>query len=250
MTEREERPTGTSDVPGPAVSVADDAASARPQRPTGDLADMGERLRASRRERGLSLRDLGSRVGLSASLISQVETGRASPSVSSLYALAEELDVSVDDLLFGPRGDREDDRRAGTTTVATPGPTAPSGPVQRSTERKSIRLASGVIWERLTTTSEGDVEFLYVTYEVGGASSPADAFQRHPGHEWGVVISGRLHVTIGFDDYVLEAGDAISIDSSLPHRLWNDGDEPVHGIWFVIGRGHGDDHLSRIIERP
>ena len=54
--------------------------------------------------------------------------------------------------------------------------------------------------------SEPGVEFLYVIYEVGGASSPNDTFQRHSGHEWGYVISGELKVTIGFRDHVLEAG--------------------------------------------
>ena len=54
---------------------------------------MGERLRAVRRERGLSLRDLAKRLDVSPSLISQVETGRASPSVSTLYAMAQALSV-------------------------------------------------------------------------------------------------------------------------------------------------------------
>ena len=61
---------------------------------------MGERLRAVRRARGLSLRELAKQLDVSPSLISQVETGRASPSVSTLYAIAQVLSVSVDDLLF------------------------------------------------------------------------------------------------------------------------------------------------------
>jgi quercetin dioxygenase-like cupin family protein len=127
---------------------------------------------------------------------------------------------------------------------------APAPPVQRAADRHSIRLASGVNWERLTTLSEPGVEFLHVTYEVGGASSPPDAFQRHPGHEWGYVLSGRLQVRIGFDEYVLEPGDAISINSSIPHRLATLGEEPVHAIWFVLGRAQFDaqtlidDHLG------
>lgn len=108
--------------------------------------------------------------------------------------------------------------------------------MQRADDRKHIRLASGVTWDRLTTSSEPGVEFLYVTYEVGGASGPEDAFQRHQGHEWGYVVSGTLHVTIGFEEYVLGPGDAISIDSMVPHRLSNHGPEPVQGIWFVLGR--------------
>ncbi len=205
-------------------------------RPEPGYREMGERLRVERRAHHLSLRDLAGRLGVSPSLISQVETGRATPSVSTLYAIAAELGVSLDDLLFGGRP-RASTVRAGDVATAARQPTPSAGPVQRGDARRHIRLASGVTWEQLTTTSEPGVEFLYVIYEVGGASSPADAFQRHSGHEWGYVLSGTLHVTIGFDDYVLGPGDSVSIDSVVPHRLSNQGDVPVHGIWFVMGRG-------------
>ena len=180
-----------------------------------------------RHELGWSLRDLADRLGCSPSLISQIERGRANPSVSTLYSIVQALDVSLDELLFN-------ERRA-TATEPPPG-----GPIQRGNERHRIRLASGVLWERLTTVSEPGVEFLHVTYEVGGASSPADAFQRHAGHEWGYVVSGSLQVTIGFRQYLLEPGDAISLDSMTPHRLANVGDVPVHAIWFVLGRDAND----------
>jgi mannose-6-phosphate isomerase-like protein (cupin superfamily) len=93
-----------------------------------------------------------------------------------------------------------------------------------------------VVWERLTTTSDAETEFLHVTYEVGGASSPEHEFQRHGGREWGVVLDGRLGVTIGFEDHELGPGDSIALDSTTPHRLYNGGDVPVHAIWFVLGR--------------
>jgi uncharacterized cupin superfamily protein len=76
-----------------------------------------------------------------------------------------------------------------------------------------------------------------VTYEVGGASSPENEYQRHAGREWGFVLEGRLEVRIGFEQYTLDAGDSISFESSVPHRLANVGDVPVHAIWFVMGRG-------------
>ena len=100
----------------------------------------------------------------------------------------------------------------------------------------TIRLGSGVVWERLTTESIRNVDFLFVTYEVGGASSPEDAFQRHSGQEWGYVLSGTLRVTIGFEEFVLGPGDAITFDSGTPHRLANAGDEPVRAVWYVLGR--------------
>jgi transcriptional regulator with XRE-family HTH domain len=199
---------------------------------------VGEHLRAARQARGLSLRDLADRLGVSPSLISQIETGRARPSVSTLYAIATELSVSIDDLLFleGDRSPAPVDPRLAERGLGVVGPEPRLGPVQRATNRKAIRLASGVVWERLTTESDPDLEFLYVKYEVGGASSPEHEFQRHGGHEWGFVLQGRLSVTIGFDDYELGPGDAVSIPSTTPHRLFNRGTEPVHAIWFVLGR--------------
>ena len=204
-----------------------------------DYPEMGEHLREARRARNLSLRVLADRLGVSPSLISQIETGRANPSVSTLYAIATELDVSLDELLFNDR--RSPEPVSPVRTEAAPsGTMTPAAPVQRAANRHAIRLASGVNWERLTTLSEPGIEFLHVIYEVGGASSPPDAFQRHPGHEWGYVLSGRLQVRIGFEDYTLEPGDAISINSSIPHRLATIGDEPVHAIWFVLGRAQFD----------
>lgn len=201
-----------------------------------EYAEIGDRLREARRGRGLSLRALADQLGVSPSLISQVETGRARPSVSTLYAIVTRLDISLDDLLFldGRATSPSPPERPGGSNAA--GEAQPSGPVQRASGRKAIRLASGVVWERLTTTSDPDLEFLYVTYEVGGASSPEDGFQRHGGREWGFVLSGTLGVTIGFDDYQLGAGDAVSLDSTMPHRLYNRGTEPVHAVWFVMGR--------------
>jgi transcriptional regulator with XRE-family HTH domain len=138
-----------------------------------EYPDIGGQLRAARRERRLSIRELAKRLEVSPSLISQIETGRAQPSVSTLYSIAAELNVSLDDLLFmdGRRGSLNGTANLGG---ASPAPaSAPGGPVQRAADRKKIRLASGVVWERLTTRSETGAEFLHVVYEVGGASSPS-----------------------------------------------------------------------------
>jgi transcriptional regulator with XRE-family HTH domain len=196
---------------------------------------MGDRLRRARIARGLTLRTMAKRLGVSPSLISQVETGRAKPSVSTLYALANELGISLDELLFM-------DAPSTPAGAADPAPLdlldlqLPEVPVQREVGRVSIRLGSGVVWERLTTESLQNVDFLFVTYEVGGASSPADAFQRHKGQEFGYVLSGALRLNIGFDEHLLGPGDSITFDSSTPHRLSNAGDTPVTAVWFVLGR--------------
>jgi transcriptional regulator with XRE-family HTH domain len=207
--------------------------------PRPDYPQIGDQLRVRRQALGLSLRDLADRLGVTPSLISQIERDRANPSVSTLYALVAELDLSLDELLFS-------DRRPTNRSSDDP---LPAGPIQRGDRRQQIRLASGVLWERLTTTSEPGIEFLHVTYEVGGASGAEDAFQRHSGHEWGYVLTGTLAVTIGFREYVLEPGDSVSLDSTTPHRLANAGDVPVHAIWFVLGRDSSDAD-RRLVERP
>ena len=198
-------------------------------------ATIGDRLRQARKARGLSLRHLASVLGVSPSLISQVETGRAKPSVNTLYALANELGISLDVLLFMDT-EPVTPSRSSAPALDPIDRSLPHDPVQRASSRMSIRLGSGVVWERLTTESIRNVDFLYVTYEVGGASSPENEFQRHSGQEWGYVLSGSLRVKIGFDEFVLGPGDAITFDSGTPHRLFNAGDEPARAVWFVLGR--------------
>jgi transcriptional regulator with XRE-family HTH domain len=210
----------------------------RPRRegaPEPEFATMGDRLRRARMARGLTLRTMAKRLGVSPSLVSQVETGRAKPSVSTLYAFANELGISLDELLFMDTVPSPPASDTGLAMDLFEG-RLPDDPVQRNEGRVSIRLGSGVVWERLTTDSLRNVDFLFVTYEVGGASSPADAFQRHKGQEFGYVLSGTLRLNIGFDEHLLGPGDAITFDSSTPHRLSNAGDVPVTAVWFVLGR--------------
>src|SRR5881398_3674137 len=195
-------------------------------------SDLGPRLRAIRIARGFGLRELARRLDLSPSSISQIETGKIRPSVRTLYALASEFGVTVDEVLF-------DEPMPGT-----PGP-APTGAepgvgVQRASERPAIQLNSGVRWERLMFWGDEDVEFLEAVYEPGGSSSPEDALVRHNGHEFGHVLSGTLRVIVGFDEYVLGPGDSITFPSSTPHRLVNDGSERVRAIWVVRGRRGSD----------
>jgi len=62
------------------------------------------------------------------------------------------------------------------------------------------------------------------------------AFIRHAGYEYGYVISARLRVALQFETYELGPGGSLPFDSLLPHRLFNAGNEPVHGLWYVVGR--------------
>jgi transcriptional regulator with XRE-family HTH domain len=204
--------------------------------------EVGRRLRARREERRLSLRELARRLGISPSAVSQIETGKSRPSVSTLYAIVTELGMSLDELFTSSNqeSDRRDERAprdpARPVARATPDGTSEERYVQRADSRRSIELEAGVHWERLTPQADAETDFLLVTYGVGGASSEGRRFIRHSGREYGFVLEGRLEVTVGFERYELGPGDSICFDSSTPHLLRNVGPEPAKGVWIVVGR--------------
>jgi transcriptional regulator with XRE-family HTH domain len=189
---------------------------------TNHLPSLGRHLRAARKARSMSLRALASRIGVSASLISQIETGKVQPSVTTLHALAMELSLSLDCLLF--------DGSAWEGAVPLPS-------VVRAADRPIIEVAPGVRWERLSASAEPGRDFLYIVYESGATAIPEGSTHRHAGREWGLVLSGTLTVQLGEELHILGPGDAITYDTRAPHRLSNEGDEPVRAIWYVLGSG-------------
>ncbi|MFI7014721.1 helix-turn-helix domain-containing protein [Streptomyces sp. NPDC050164] len=201
---------------------------------------VGARIRQARLERGTSLRALAREVGVSASLVSQIETGKSQPSVSTLYAITTALGISVESL-FDVR------ESAGATPQAALGTVLPAlaafaadpgrriGPLVGAGERETLELDSGVVWERLGRVPGADVDFLLVTYRPGGSSSGSGGLMRHPGTEYGYLTSGELILTLGFDEYTVRPGDAVCFESTTPHRYRNDGEVPAVGVWFVSG---------------
>ena len=202
-------------------------------------AGLAESLRRIREMRGLGLRELARRIDVSPSLISRIEGGTVMPSVATLFALQSALDVTVAELLGETRPPEDTEiRRAGDDEHRGgdwPFGGVVSHGVQRAESRKAIDLGSGVHWERLTPGPDG-VQFTYNVYKPGGASSEPDTLLRHSGREYGYVIEGRLSVTLGFETHELGPGDSIAFDSSVPHRLFNEGDADVVSIWVAIAR--------------
>jgi transcriptional regulator with XRE-family HTH domain len=199
--------------------------------------DLGARLRAERLRHGMSLREMARRLGVSASAMSQIETGKAQPSVSKLFDIVNLLETSLDGLLAGGSGKAPAARGQVADGGAHHGyETEGFFSFQRSGEHEVLELESGVHWRRLTAGSLPGVEFLHVNYAPGACSSRDGAFMRHAGQELGYVLSGRLVVDVGFDSYQLGAGDSISFPAPTPHRLSNPGTEPAAAVWCVLGR--------------
>ncbi len=204
--------------------------------------DLGHRLRAAREEKNIGLRELARRLGVSPSLISQIETGKTEPSINTLFAIVSELELSVNEIVFEPResaseaASRPRDGAAPEEPRAAEAPEPPDSPVQRGTSRTSISLEAGVTWERLTAQPDHNVDFLLLRYPPGSESTPPHSLMRHNGTEYGYVLRGRLQVSIGFDTYEIGPGDSIAFDCTQPHRFSTVGEEAVEAVWFVVGR--------------
>jgi transcriptional regulator with XRE-family HTH domain len=185
---------------------------------------IGGRLRDLRAARELSLRQLARLIGASPSLLSQIENGKVTPSVDTLYLLSGALGVPVA-AFFGE-----------------PGPAAaePSGAwVVRATDRKRLVLEHGVTWENLLPAETPGLRFMQIRYAAGGHSG--ENMLRHPGRDLFLVLEGQLTFSVGFAEHVLGPGDAISFADFQPHHVRNDGRVEGVAILCVVG----DDERAR-----
>jgi transcriptional regulator with XRE-family HTH domain len=206
--------------------------------------DLGARLRAQRQSKGMSLREMARRLGRSPSAISQFETGKVQPSVSTLFDIVELLGTSIDALL-GAEEPGTAERPAATATSALLPSDILDMPnrliLERAADHPAIEFENGVQWVRLSRSMSG-VEFMLVTYSPGSWSSGADGrFMSHAGHEFAYLLGGSLTVEVKFDGqydtYEVRAGDSITFPATMAHRLGNSADEPAVALWCVFAAG-------------
>jgi transcriptional regulator with XRE-family HTH domain len=188
-------------------------------------ASLGARLRDLRATHSLSLRQLAKRIGASPSLLSQIENGKVTPSVDTLYLLARALEVPV--ASFFADGAAEPPALGGAEVV-------------RRRERARIELEGGVRWENLLPREERSLRFMEIHYAPGADSG--EAMLRHPGRDLFLVLEGELTFFVGFGEHVLAAGDSITFGDFQPHRLRNPGSVPARAIVCVIGDREGMTH--------
>jgi transcriptional regulator with XRE-family HTH domain len=198
---------------------------------------MSERIRAARIRTGISARQLAAELGCSPSLISQIERGKATPSVSRLYAMTTALGISMDSLFAeSPEARREPARAVGEPA---------SDIVLRRADRPAINLEHDVRWERLTPRSERNIEFREVFYEVGGGSPGSERAIQHNGRDYAVIIEGDLSAQVGFERFVLRSGDSIAFDATIPHQFWNQGTQLVRAVFVLVNRDEEGRHGER-----
>lgn len=166
---------------------------------------LGDKIRRLRRERGMSLKDVAGKTGLTSSFLSQVERDLADPSITSLRKIAEALGIPIFYFLLN-----HDDQN----------------PVVRKNERKVLRFPqSNLTYELLSPDLNRKMELMLGRLKPGAASCEEPL--AHPGEEFILVLEGVMEIDIGGDTYCLEHGDSIYYYASIPHKLWSAGDEDL-----------------------
>src|SRR5215510_8672769 len=166
--------------------------------------DLGARLRSLREVHGLSQRELAKRAGVSNAIISLIEQNRTSPSVGSLKRVLDGLPISLADFFAGGAA-----ARAQVFFDAT----------------ELVELAGGKIsYRQVGRDLTGyQLQILHERYAPG--ADTGEAMLHHESQEGGVVLRGKLEVTVGDQRRILGPGDAYYFDSRQPHRFRNAGAE-------------------------
>ncbi len=159
---------------------------------------LGRAIRQRRRAHELTLVDLARKVDLSQPFLSQVENGRARPSMQSLYRIAHALDTTPQALFAGPIDLAATIHHARTGDVGT---------LTTVGDRQSL--------SRLLLTGPAPFHVL----ELDGLPSVFGDLWEHEGFEAVYVIAGPVQAEVGGEVHTLATGELLSYPASVPHRL-------------------------------
>jgi len=173
---------------------------------------VGVEIKRLRQNKGMTIRALAEKTGLSIGFISNVEHEINSPTISSLQRICEALDTDIVSF-FKP---------AFSTSI-----------VSRKGDCQHLQMPA-----RTRTTCDlfplinRKLQPSYITMDPGGYYG--DPPLKHKGEEVCMVISGEIELTAGDDRYILEEGDCIYIESNVPHQIRNKGTERAKTIWVTL----------------
>ncbi|MGQ0601749.1 MAG: cupin domain-containing protein [Anaerolineales bacterium] len=178
---------------------------------------LGAGIRKARKRRGLTMQQVAKLSGLSISFISQVERGLISPSVNSLQKISRALGIQIG-------GFFEDQGKTGR--------------VIRAHERPRLIYPNRNEEEYLLTPMRSKkLQVLYYRLKPG-ATSGDTPYSHESDEECGIVLHGSLEVIVNGERYVLNAGDAITFESHLPHSWHNKSKEECEALWVITPPGY------------
>ncbi len=181
--------------------------------------DVASRLRELREARGISMRTLATKSGLSANALSMIERGKTSPSVSTLYKLADALGVSIT-AFFGVETEKK------------------QVVFLKSDERTRMSFTRGVFEALGGEHFVGRVEPFMLTLESGASCGPHGMV--HTGHEFVFCLRGQLDYFVEKEVFHLEAGDSLLFASKLQHRWRNAGHTVTNALIIISGFAEGE----------
>lgn len=177
-----------------------------------ESVEVGQRLRLLRDERGISMRALARRSGLSANALSMIERGLTSPSVSTLNKLAMALEVPI-------------------TAFFRQEPVREQIVFRKASERTRVPFQRGIIEGLGGESFVGRVEALLLTLEAGGSSGPHGML--HTGHEVVFCLRGVLEYEVDGQRFLLEPGDSLIFAAQLVHRWRNPGNHVTNAVIVI-----------------
>ncbi|MDP8289977.1 MAG: XRE family transcriptional regulator [Candidatus Susulua stagnicola] len=175
---------------------------------------VGVNIKRLRDEQVLTLRTLAKKVGISASFLSQVESGKASPSLSTLKSISDALATTVGDLIG--EGQKID-----------------NNPVVKLSERKHVKGIGKGINMYLLTSRDPNKQMEPLLFKLKKGVTSGVASYKHFGQEFVMVLRGSMEITLNSVVYILKKGDSIYFNSSVPHAFRNIGKEEAEAIWVI-----------------
>jgi len=175
---------------------------------------VGINIRRLREEQGLTLRALANKLGISASFLSQVESGKASPSLSTLKNISDTLSTTVGNLI-GEEQKVEDN------------------PVIRLSDRKRIHEIGEGINLYLLTSRDANKQMEPLLFKLKEGATSGGGSYKHFGQEFVLVLKGSVEITLNDMTYILKKGDSIYFNSSIPHAFKNIGRAEAEAVWVI-----------------
>ena len=178
------------------------------------MTDLGQRLRRLRRAEDRTLKDVAQKTGYSEAYLSQVELGRASPSLTSLKKIADGYGVAIAELFADAHGDA-------------------NRVMLRRRERRRMAIANSTLVKELLVARQSGkkMEPLCVTIDPGGGS---EGTYDHAGEEFGLVLSGSLELRVEDQVYLVRQGDSFYFNSTRLHGFRNPSHRRKAVVLWVI----------------
>jgi transcriptional regulator with XRE-family HTH domain len=177
-----------------------------------DNQGFGRNVRALRIKKNLTLHDLAKITSRSVSLLSQIETGKVSPSFSTMRIIADSLNISLSRLIL--------DEGASEARDAS---------LMEVRERKVLTTQGGVEHQLLSRNLT--LPFEFISFEMPPGASTGEEPYSHEGLECGLLLEGTLEIQVGDKIYRMKPGDTFTLNSSIPHKFSNCGKKKARAVW-------------------